>query len=166
MTWNYNGIKSLVLLWTAHMPMFGEQSGLSMLVWRCCILQWHMTQSRVCTAAIRLPQKGDQTKGKTNAGNLWSHLVGWFWIFSWHNMTSERIEPKPKGANAVVSQLYSYIKAFGTKLLLFQRQLTQTQPNTTHFPSLQENMTSFSENNICSQMRRYSENISSLNEEF
>ena len=55
-----------------------------------------------------------------------------------------------QGQNAVVSQLYSHIKAFGTKLQLFQ-----TQPNTTHFPSLQEIMTSFPENNISTQMRRY-----------
>lgn len=71
-----------------------------------------------------------------------------------------------QGQNAMVSQLYSHIKAFQTKLLLFQRHLSQTQPNTTHFPSLQEIMTSFPVNNISAQMRRYAANISSLAEEF
>ena len=71
-----------------------------------------------------------------------------------------------QGENAVVSQMYSHIKAFGTKLQLFQRHLSQTQPNTTHFPSLQEIMTSFPENNISAQMRRYAADISSLAEEF
>lgn len=71
-----------------------------------------------------------------------------------------------QGQNAMVSQLYSHIKAFQTKLLLFQRHLSQTQPNTTHFPPLQEIMTSFPVNNISVQMRRYAANISSLAEEF
>ncbi|OCT78218.1 hypothetical protein XELAEV_18029325mg, partial [Xenopus laevis] len=71
-----------------------------------------------------------------------------------------------QGQNAVVSQLYSHIKAFRTKLLLFQSHLSQTQPNTTHFPSLQEIMTSFPQNNISAQMRRYPSDISSLAEEF
>ena len=53
-----------------------------------------------------------------------------------------------QGQNAVVSQLYTHINAFGTKLQLFQRQLSRMQSNTTHFPSLQEIMTSFPENNI------------------
>lgn len=39
-----------------------------------------------------------------------------------------------QGQNAVASQLYSHIKAFGTKLQLFQRHLLKTQPNTTNFP--------------------------------
>ena len=38
--------------------------------------------------------------------------------------------------NAVVSKLYSHIKAFKTKLQLFQRYLSQTVPCTTHFPAL------------------------------
>uniref|UniRef100_A0A8D2LVJ3 Uncharacterized protein n=1 Tax=Varanus komodoensis TaxID=61221 RepID=A0A8D2LVJ3_VARKO len=71
-----------------------------------------------------------------------------------------------QGQNAVVSQLYSHIKAFGTKLLLFQRHLSQMQPNTTHFPSLQEIMTSFPQNNMSAQIRRYEADISSLAEEF
>lgn len=71
-----------------------------------------------------------------------------------------------QGQNEVVSQLYSHIKAFGTKVLLFQRHLSQTQPNTTHFSSLQEIMTSFPLNNISAQMRRYTVDISSLAEEF
>ena len=71
-----------------------------------------------------------------------------------------------QGQNAMVSQLYSHIKAFRTKLLLFQRHLSQAQPNTTHFPSLQEIMTSFPQYNISAQMRRYATDISSLAEEF
>ena len=67
-----------------------------------------------------------------------------------------------QGQNAVVSQLYSHIKAFGTKLQLFQRHLSQTQPNTTHILSLWEIITSFPENNISAQMRRYAANSSSL----
>ncbi|KAF7237537.1 Chromodomain-helicase-DNA-binding protein 1-like [Varanus komodoensis] len=71
-----------------------------------------------------------------------------------------------QGQNPLVSQLYSHIKAFGTKLLLFQRHLSQTQPNTAHFPSLQEIMTSFPQNNMSAQIRRYEADISSLAEEF
>ncbi|KAF7243378.1 General transcription factor II-I repeat domain-containing protein 2 [Varanus komodoensis] len=71
-----------------------------------------------------------------------------------------------QGQNAVVSQLYSRIKAFGTKLLLFQRHLSQTQASTTHFPLLQEIMTSFPQNNMSAQIRRYEADISSLAEEF
>ena len=71
-----------------------------------------------------------------------------------------------QGKNAVVSQLYSHIKAFGSKLHLFQRHLSQTQSNTTHFPSMQEIMTSFPENNIRAQMRRCAADISSQAEEF
>ncbi|XP_070405911.1 general transcription factor II-I repeat domain-containing protein 2-like [Nothobranchius furzeri] len=71
-----------------------------------------------------------------------------------------------QGPNAVVSQLYSHIKAFRTKLLLFQRHLSQAQPNTAHFSSLQEIMTSFPQNNISGQMTKYAADISSLVEEF
>ncbi|KAK3549650.1 hypothetical protein QTP86_005414 [Hemibagrus guttatus] len=71
-----------------------------------------------------------------------------------------------RGQNAMVSQLYSHVKAFPTKLLLFQRHLSQAQPNTTHFPSLQKIMTSFPQNNISVQMRRYATDVSSLVEEF
>ncbi|XP_063781329.1 general transcription factor II-I repeat domain-containing protein 2A-like [Pseudophryne corroboree] len=92
------------------------------------------------------------------------------------------LNTSPQGQNAVVSQLYSYIKTFGTKLQLFQGHLSQMQPNTTHFPSLQEIMASFPENNgpnseliaaeniittyISAQMRRYEADVSSLAEEF
>uniref|UniRef100_A0A096MCI3 HAT C-terminal dimerisation domain-containing protein n=1 Tax=Poecilia formosa TaxID=48698 RepID=A0A096MCI3_POEFO len=71
-----------------------------------------------------------------------------------------------QGQNAVVSQLYSHIGAFRTKLLLFQRHLSQTQPTTTHFPSLQEIMARFPQNDISAQIRRYAADISSLAEEF
>uniref|UniRef100_A0A087XRL1 HAT C-terminal dimerisation domain-containing protein n=1 Tax=Poecilia formosa TaxID=48698 RepID=A0A087XRL1_POEFO len=66
-----------------------------------------------------------------------------------------------QGQNAVVN-----IGAFRTKLLLFQRHLSQTQPTTTHFPSLQEIMTCFPQNDISAQIRRYAADISSLAEEF
>ena len=71
-----------------------------------------------------------------------------------------------QGQNAVVSQLYSAIKAFGNKLQLFQRQLSQMQPYTTHFPSLQEIMTSFPERSFNEQMQRYVADITSLADEF
>lgn len=71
-----------------------------------------------------------------------------------------------QGHNAVVSQLYSHIKDFGNKLQLFQRQLFQMQPNTTHFPSLQEIMTSLPERSFNWQMHRYDADITSLADEF
>ena len=43
-----------------------------------------------------------------------------------------------QGQNAVVSELYSHIKAFKTKLQLFQRHFSQTEPCTTHFPALRD----------------------------
>lgn len=57
-----------------------------------------------------------------------------------------------QGQNAMISQLYSHIKSFWTKQLLFQ--------------SLKEIMTCFSAHSIRAQMRRYAANISSLAEEF
>ena len=60
-----------------------------------------------------------------------------------------------QGQNAVVSQLYSHIKAFGNKLQLFQRQLSQMQPNTTHFPLLQEIMTCFTKRSFNEQIQKY-----------
>ncbi|XP_072303167.1 general transcription factor II-I repeat domain-containing protein 2 [Eucyclogobius newberryi] len=71
-----------------------------------------------------------------------------------------------QGPNAVISQLYSHIQTFGTKLKLFQRHLSQPQPNATHFPALQGIMTSFPQSNINAQTRRYAADISSLTEEF
>ncbi|KAE8287813.1 General transcription factor II-I repeat domain-containing protein 2B [Larimichthys crocea] len=71
-----------------------------------------------------------------------------------------------QGPDAVISQLYSHIKAFGTKLKLFERHLSQSQPNTAHFSALQEIMTRFPQSNVSAQMRRYASDISSLAEEF
>ncbi|XP_072274649.1 general transcription factor II-I repeat domain-containing protein 2A-like [Pyxicephalus adspersus] len=71
-----------------------------------------------------------------------------------------------QGKDAAVNQLYSHLKAFGTKLQLFQRHLSQTQPNTIHFPALQEIMNSFSQDNISVQMSRYAADIASLAGEF
>ncbi|XP_078271885.1 general transcription factor II-I repeat domain-containing protein 2 isoform X1 [Rhinoraja longicauda] len=62
--------------------------------------------------------------------------------------------------DAVVSQLYAHIKAFGTKLQLSQRHLSQTEPCTAHFPALHEIM------NICAQTKRYATAIASLTMEF
>lgn len=70
-----------------------------------------------------------------------------------------------QGQNAVLSQMYSHIKAFGTKLQLFQRLLSQTQTNTTHFPALQEIMISFPQDKISAQTRRCAADIASLAEE-
>lgn len=71
-----------------------------------------------------------------------------------------------QGPDAVISQLYSHIKAFGTKLKLFERHLSQTQPNTAHFSALQEIMARFPESNVSAQTKRYASDIKSLAEEF
>lgn len=71
-----------------------------------------------------------------------------------------------QGQDAVVSQLYAHIKAFGTKLQLFQRHLSQTDPCTAHFPALQEVMDSFLQDNIGTQTKRYAAAIGSLSVEF
>lgn len=71
-----------------------------------------------------------------------------------------------QGQDAVVNQLYAHIKAFGTKLQLFQRHLSQTDPCTAHFPALQEVMDSFLLDNIGAQTKRYAAAIGSLSVEF
>lgn len=60
-----------------------------------------------------------------------------------------------QGQDAVVSQLYAHIKAFGTKLQLFIRHLSQTEPCTAHFPALKEVVDSFPQDNIGAQMTSY-----------
>lgn len=71
-----------------------------------------------------------------------------------------------RGKDAAVNLLYSHLKAFGTKLQLFIRQLSQTQPNLIHFSALQEIMNSFPQDNISAQMSRYAADITSLAGEF
>lgn len=71
-----------------------------------------------------------------------------------------------QGKDAAVNQLYSHIKAFETKLQLFQRHLSQTQPNTAHFSALQEIMNSFPQDSISAQTRRYAADMASLAGEF
>lgn len=71
-----------------------------------------------------------------------------------------------QGQDAVVSQLYAHIKAFGTKLQLFQRHLSQTEPCTAHFPALKEVIDSFPQDNIGAQMKSYATAIASLSVEF
>jgi len=71
-----------------------------------------------------------------------------------------------QGRDAVVSQLYAHIKAFGTKLQLFQRHLSQTEPCTAHFPALKEVIDSFPQDNIGAQMKSYATAIASLSVEF
>lgn len=72
-----------------------------------------------------------------------------------------------QGKDAVVSQLYAHIKAFGNKLKLFERQLSQTEPNTAHFPALHEIHNSFPRGNAGAKNRRkYAAAIASLSEEF
>uniref|UniRef100_A0A3B3DZF4 SPIN-DOC-like zinc-finger domain-containing protein n=1 Tax=Oryzias melastigma TaxID=30732 RepID=A0A3B3DZF4_ORYME len=71
-----------------------------------------------------------------------------------------------QGEKAVVSQLYSHIKAFETKLQLFQKHLLQTPPNAAHFPLLQEAMTSLPQNSAAAQMRKYAADVASLAGEF
>ncbi|KAL3968683.1 KRAB domain-containing zinc finger protein [Sarotherodon galilaeus] len=70
-----------------------------------------------------------------------------------------------QGKDAVVSQLYAHIKAFGTKLQLFQRHLSLTEPCTAHFPALKEVIDSFPVD-INVQMKRYATAIASLSGEF
>ncbi|XP_027140791.1 general transcription factor II-I repeat domain-containing protein 2 [Larimichthys crocea] len=83
-----------------------------------------MAQSRFCTVALLLV---DITK----------HL--------------NALNTSLQGPDAVISQLYSHIKAFGTKLKLFERHLSQSQPNTAHFSALQEIMTRFPQSNVASE---------------
>ncbi|XP_061403616.1 general transcription factor II-I repeat domain-containing protein 2B-like [Lethenteron reissneri] len=71
-----------------------------------------------------------------------------------------------QGKVAVVSQLYAHIKAFGTKLQLFQRHLSQTEPCTAHFPALKEVIDRFPQDNIGAQMKSYATAIPSLSVEF
>ncbi|KAJ7990392.1 hypothetical protein DPEC_G00299830 [Dallia pectoralis] len=71
-----------------------------------------------------------------------------------------------QGKDAVVTQLYAHIKAFGTKLQLFQRHLSQTEPCTAHFPALKEVSDSFPRDNIGAQMKSYATAIASLSVEF
>lgn len=71
-----------------------------------------------------------------------------------------------QGKDAVVSQLYTHIKAFGTKLQLFQRHLSQTESSTAHFSALREVMDSFPQGNIGAQTKRYAAAIASLSAEF
>ncbi|XP_073470399.1 general transcription factor II-I repeat domain-containing protein 2-like [Aquarana catesbeiana] len=67
-----------------------------------------------------------------------------------------------QGKDAAENQLYSHLKAFGTKLQLFIRQLSQTQPNLINFSALQEIMNSFPQDNIRAQMSKYAAVITSL----
>ncbi|KAK0143094.1 General transcription factor II-I repeat domain-containing protein 2B [Merluccius polli] len=71
-----------------------------------------------------------------------------------------------QGKDAVVSQLFAHIKAFGSKLQLFQRHLSQREPSTAHFPALREVMDSFPPGNIGAQAGRYAAIIASLSAEF
>ncbi|XP_073807411.1 general transcription factor II-I repeat domain-containing protein 2-like [Danio rerio] len=71
-----------------------------------------------------------------------------------------------QGKDAVVSQLYAHIKAFGIKLQLFQRHLSLTEPCTAHFPALKEVIDSFPQDNIDVQMKGYVTAIASLSVEF
>lgn len=71
-----------------------------------------------------------------------------------------------QGKDAVVSQLYAYIKAFATKLQLFKRHLSQSEPNTSHFPALREVMDCFPQQNIAGQVGKYATAIASLSAEF
>ncbi|XP_074542331.1 microfibril-associated glycoprotein 4-like [Halichoeres trimaculatus] len=73
---------------------------------------------------------------------------------------------KLQGQDAVVSQLYAHIKAIGTKLQLFHRHLSQTEPCTAHFPALKEVIDSFPQDNIVVQMKSYATAIASLSTEF
>lgn len=66
----------------------------------------------------------------------------------------------------MVSQPYVQIKAFETKLQIFQRHLSQTKPCTAHFPVLQEIMDSFLQDNMGAQTERHIAAVRSLSVEF
>ena len=70
-----------------------------------------------------------------------------------------------QGRDAVVSQLYAHIKAFGSKLQLFRRHLSQSEPCTAHFPALKEVIDRFPQDNIGAQMERYATDVTSLSVE-
>ena len=63
---------------------------------------------------------------------------------------------------AVVSELSSHIKAFKTKLQLFQRHLSQTESCTTHFPALQDVIIG----SVCVRTKKYAEALIPLISEF
>lgn len=63
----------------------------------------------------------------------------------------------------MVSELYSHIKAFATKL--FESHLSQNEINTSHFPALKEVMDCFPEE-TCGQEGKYAKVIESLFAEF
>ena len=137
---------------------------------RCCVSQRRkMAQGLHCTTSSLLGWKSDnswQKKGQPMpdlSDPVWLTDFGLLVGITRHLNT---LNTSIKGQNAVVSELYSHIKAFGIKLQLFWSHLSQTQPNTTHFPALHEVMASFSQNDISVQMRRCAADISSLAEEF
>ncbi|XP_073672245.1 general transcription factor II-I repeat domain-containing protein 2-like [Paramisgurnus dabryanus] len=67
----------------------------------------------------------------------------------------------PQGKDAVVSQLYSHIKAFATKFQLFKRHLLQSEINTSHFPTFKEVMDCFPIE-TCGQIGKYANVIEDL----
>ncbi|XP_068110957.1 general transcription factor II-I repeat domain-containing protein 2-like [Hyperolius riggenbachi] len=107
-----------------------------------------------------------ETKGQTMrelSDPIWLADLGFLVDITSHlNVLNTSLQ----GKDAAVNQLYSHLKAFGRKLQLFQRHLSQTQANTIHFPALQEIMNSFSQDNISVQRSRYAADIASLAEEF
>ena len=76
------------------------------------------------------------------------------------------LNTSPQGPEAVISPLYSQIKAFEAKLQLFKRHLLEAIPNTAHFSALQVTMTRFPQSTFSVQTRRYALDISSLAEKF
>ena len=64
--------------------------------------------------------------------------------------------------NAVISELYSHIKAFKTKLQLFQRHWSQTVHCTTHFPALRD----VTIDSTCVETKKYAEALIPLASDF
>lgn len=117
-----------------------------------------------CFNSLREESDKFYQKGTTNArlsDPVWLSAFGFLVDITGH---LNSLNTSPQGQNPVVSDLHSQIKAIWTKLLLFQRHLSQKQHNTPHFPLLQEIMTCFPQNNINVQMKRYATDISSLAE--
>lgn len=120
---------------------------------------------RVCSLREEIGQffskKGQPMQELSDA--LWLTDLGFLADITGHlNVLNASLQ----GPNSLISQLYSHVKAFRIKLLLFQRHLTQEQPNTTHLPLLRQIITVFPPENVNAQMKKYAADIASLAEEF
>lgn len=119
-------------IWTSRksmvpLPVSEVSPGHGGRIWRCGLPQWcEVAQSGVCAVAGFPLSGGDRTVNGRTVGSCLVVRVGVFDLF-------ECATHQP-----VVSQLYTHIKAFATKLQLFRKHWSQRDPDTAHFPTLQE----------------------------